>query len=197
MSYSYTRFRRVLAVVRISVGLIFVTTGSIKLFDPEFFGTGFSAALTRMSATTAEWYFPIMQSLWTHPGWFAVLVGMVELFLGMALVLGLATRPACYIGIIYVLNKVAITWYPGSHHFGLYEYIDAHLGQMTMFFLFLLFAAGHAGETWGLGAIYHHQRFEKKRGSLRDHPEYSYLYEPEKAEELQDETTATSSAIQP
>ena len=95
------------------------------------------------------------------PGWSAVLVGMVELFLGMALVLGLATRPACYIGMIYVLNKMAITWYPATHHFGLHEFMEVHLEQLTMFFLFLLFAAGHAGETWGLGAIYHHRRFRK------------------------------------
>jgi uncharacterized membrane protein YphA (DoxX/SURF4 family) len=192
MSYSYTRFRRVLAVVRILVGLIFAVSGSIKLFDPTFFASGFLAALTRMTATTAEWYFPVMQSMWNHPGWFAVLAGMVELFLGIALVLGLATRPACFLGMIYMLNKMVITWYPGVHHFGLYEYMDAHVGQITMFFLFVLFAVGHAGETWGLGAIYHHQRFEKRRSSLRDRPEYSYLYEPEREEEKHEATAPTA-----
>lgn len=183
MSYSYTRFRRVLAVVRILVGLIFVISGSIKLFDPSFFASGFMTALARMSGTTAEWYFPIMQALWTHPGWFAVLVGMIELFLGIALVLGLATRPACFLGMAYILNKMAITWYPGTHRFDLYEYIDVHGGQFTLLCLLVLFAVGHAGETWGLGAIYHNQRFEKPPTPLREHPEYSYLYEPEKDEE--------------
>ena len=128
-----------------------------------------------------------MHALWTRPGWFAVLVGMIELFLGIALVLGLATRPACFLGMAYILNKMAITWYPGTHHFGLYEYMDVHGGQFTMLCLFLLFAVGHAGETWGLGAIYHHQRFEKRPEPLREHPEYSYLYEPEKEEERRED----------
>ncbi len=187
MSYSNTRLRRVLAVVRIAVGLIFVIYGATKLFDPSFFATGFTGSLTRMSGTAADWYFPIVHSLWSHPGAFAVLVGMVELFLGIGLVLGLATRPVCLVGMIYMLNRIAITWYPGGHNFELYQYIDVHLAQLSLFFLFLLFAVGHAGETWGLGAIYHHERFDNQRSSLRDHPDYRYLYEPEKDEEKKDD----------
>ena len=189
MSYSYTRFRRVLAVVRIAIGLVFVVSGGIKLFDPAFFAGGFLTALSRMSTTTAGWYLPIMQSLFTHPGWFAVLVGAIELFLGIALVLGLATRPASFLGILYMLNRMAITWYPGGSNPTLYQYMDAHVEQLTVFCLFLLFAVGHAGETWGLGAIYHHQRFDKRQSSLREHPDYSYLYEPENENERLEQPT--------
>jgi uncharacterized membrane protein YphA (DoxX/SURF4 family) len=193
MSYSYTRFRRVLAVVRILVGLIFVISGGIKLFDPSFFASGFMAALSRMSTTTVGWYLPIVHNLFNHPGWFAVLVGAIELFLGIALSLGLATRPASFLGVLYMLNRMAITWYPGGSNPSLYQYMDVHVQQFTMMCLFLLFAVGHAGETWGLGAIYHNQRFEKRQSSLRDHPEYSYLYEPETEEAQPAEATARSS----
>jgi uncharacterized membrane protein YphA (DoxX/SURF4 family) len=187
MSYSYTRFRRVLAVVRIAIGLLFLVGGGIKLFDPNFFASGFLTALARMSTTTAGWYLPVVQNLFNHPGWFAVLVGAIESFLGIALVLGLATRPASFLGMLYMLNRMAITWYPGGNHPTLYQYMDAHVEQFTVFCLFLLFAAGHAGETWGLGAIYHHERFEKRQSSLRDHPDYRYLYEPENEEELHED----------
>jgi uncharacterized membrane protein YphA (DoxX/SURF4 family) len=193
MSYSYTRFRRVLAVVRIGVGFIFLLGGGIKLFDPSFFGGGFLTALSHISPLSPSWYQPMVRVLFEHPGWYAVAVGAIELFLGLALVLGLATRPASFVGMFYMLNRMAITWYPGGSNPGLYEYMDVHVPQVTMLCLFLLFAVGHAGETWGLGAIYHHQRFEKQKSSLRDHPEYSYLYEPEREEERQDHPAESAS----
>ena len=186
MSYSYTRFRRVLALSRITVGLMFVVSGCTKLFDPTFFASGFTGALVKMSASSAQWYMPLMHYLWNRPGYFAVLAGLVELFLGIALVLGLATRPAAFLGMFYMFNRVAITWYPGGNDPSLYQYLDAHAVQITFFLLFLLFAVGRAGETWGVGAIYHNQPFESPKTSLRNHPEYSYLYEPEKEEERAD-----------
>lgn len=178
-----TRLRRALAAVRILVGVIFVVYGATKLFDPVFFSSGFVAALTKVNSTAADWYFPIVRVLWHRPGVFAVMVGMVELFLGIALVLGLATRPACVLGMFYMLNKFAITWYPGGSGIVAWEFLSIHMDQIALFCIFLLLALGRAGDTWGLGAIYHRKHFLKRGSALRSRPEYSYLYEPERPEE--------------
>ena len=36
--------------------------------------------------------------------------------------------------------------------------MDNLIKLILMFFLFLLFGIGHAGENWGLGSLYHHRR---------------------------------------
>lgn len=183
-----TRLRRAMAAVRIVVGIIFLVYGCTKLFDPSFFSSGFMNALGKVNGSAADWYFPFVRAMWHRPGVFAVLVGMVELFLGIALVLGLATRPACVVGMLYMLNKLAITWYPGAHGLVAWEFLNVHMDQIALFCLFLLLAVGRAGDTWGLGAIYHRQHFLKRGSSLRSRPEYSYLYEPERPEEKEAST---------
>jgi uncharacterized membrane protein YphA (DoxX/SURF4 family) len=184
MKPSNDGFRRVMALVRIALGLAFCVYGTTKLFDPNFFATGFQFALTRASGTAAEWYSPVIRSIWIHPGMFAVGVGMLELFLGTALLLGLATRPACLVGMVYMMNKAAITWHVATGQGnGIWQFLDAHMEQFTLFCLLLLLMVGHAGETWGLGAFYHRAPADDGRISLRDRPEYRYLYEPEEREQ--------------
>src|SRR4051812_13720994 len=115
MSFSETRFRHVLAVVRMGIGVAFCVYGGTKLFDPFFFASGFQGSLAKASSSAADWYLPVVHSIWVHPGMVAVGVGMLELFLGIGLLLGLATRPVCAIGMFYMLNKIAITWYSAGH----------------------------------------------------------------------------------
>jgi hypothetical protein len=83
----------------------------------------------------------------------------MEMFLGVGLCLGLATRPVCVAGMLYMLNRIAITWYQGGMESASWQFIGAHVDQFSMFLLFLVLGFGHAGETWGLGALYHHHRF--------------------------------------
>lgn len=180
------RFRRMMAVVRIGLGVAFCVYGGTKLFDPLFFASGFQNALSKASATAADWYFPVIHSIWMHPGMFAVGIGMLELFLGFGLVLGLATRPVCLVGMLYMLNKMAITWYPGGHGNSAWQFLDVHMEQLAVFGLLLLFLVGRAGETWGLGAVYHSQRSERRPTSLRESPEYRYLYEPDEKDDEKD-----------
>ena len=181
MSYNSERFHRVMAGVRIATGFAFCVYGGTKLFDPTFFESGFQFALGRASATAADWYYPVVHSLWMHPGIYAVAVGMLESFLGLALVLGLATRPASLVGMVYMLNKIALTWHIAGQGNIAWQVLDAHMEQLAVFGLLLLFLVGHAGETWGLGALYHSPM--ASRSSLRERPEYKYLFEEDKEEQ--------------
>lgn len=185
MSYNNQRFRHVMAGVRIAIGFAFYIYGATKLFDPMFFESGFQMALGRASATAADWYYPVIHSLWMHPGVYAVAVGMLESFLGLALLLGLATRPACLIGMVYMLNKIALTWHVAGQGNIAWQILDAHMEHIAIFGLLLLFLVGHAGETWGLGALYHSSA--AGRTSLRERPEYKYLFEDEQADRKEDE----------
>ncbi|HWR15794.1 MAG TPA: DoxX family protein [Terriglobales bacterium] len=159
MSYSYRRFRRVLAFVRIVLGMVFTYYGATKLFDPNFFSFGFNNTLTDLNRSAATWYSPIVESMWKHPSSYAVAIGMVELFIGLGLLFGLATRPVSFVGMLYSINKTLIAWQPNVQYPTTWNYLDAHMAQIALFCLFWIFLVEHAGETWGLGAIYHAHRF--------------------------------------
>jgi uncharacterized membrane protein YphA (DoxX/SURF4 family) len=157
MRYSERRLRRVLALTRMTVGLVYVCYGYEKLFDASFFENGFLQRLSYWQTTVAPWYAWVWQMLATHPSRWAVFFGTVEMFLGVALLLGLATRPACALGILYTLHRFALGWYPDDA-FEMWRFLELHLEQIAMMGLFLLMIVGHAGDVWGLGAIYHRVR---------------------------------------
>ena len=158
MKYSERRLRRALALVRMTVGFVFVCYGSEKLFDDTFFQNGFLQRLSYSQTTVAPWYAGVWQTLAGHPGRWAVFFGTVEMFLGVALLLGLATRPACAVGVVYMLHRFALGWYPDDSPFELWRFLELHLEQIAMMGLFLLMIVGHAGDVWGMGAIYHRVR---------------------------------------
>ncbi|KQB55447.1 DoxX family protein [Pseudomonas endophytica] len=79
-----------LTVLRIFIGIIFVAHGSQKLFG--WFGGGGLAG-------TAQW----MESIGLAPGTLmALLAGGTEFFAGLALIIGLLTRPAA-LGLTFTL----------------------------------------------------------------------------------------------
>lgn len=90
----FTRAGYGLTVMRIVVGVIFAAHGSQKLFG-LFGGYGL--------AGTAQW----MESIGLTPGYLmATLAGGTEFFAGLALIIGLLTRPAA-LGLAF-LSLVAI-----------------------------------------------------------------------------------------
>lgn len=184
MKYSEKRLRRALALIRITVGLIYVCYGYEKLFDPAFFQNGFLQRLSDWQASVAPWYEWMWQTLAGHPGRWAVFFGNVEMFLGIALLFGLATRPACLIGMLYMLHRFALSWYPEETPFFFWRFLEIHIEQMAMFGVFLLMGLGHAGDIWGLGAIYHRVRV-RLRPARKTFPRYEYFgseTEPEDVE---------------
>ena len=91
-------------LVRITAGLLLMPHGAQKLFG-WFGGYGLDA--------TGQFF---ATSLGMEPGFlFALLAGLVEFFGGLALVLGLLTRPAALA--ITVLMAVALTVHTGNGFF--------------------------------------------------------------------------------
>jgi len=155
MKYSERSFRRVLALVRIALGLVYVCYGYEKLFDTEFFRTGFMQRLTYWQDAAASWYAPVWRMLAEHPSRWDVVFGGVEMFIGVALVLGLATRAACLVGVLYTLHRVLLSWYPEGTTYTYWHFLELHFEHVILLSLFWLMMAGHAGDVWGLGAIHH------------------------------------------
>lgn len=174
MKYSENRFRRVLAGVRILIGLIYLCYGYEKLFDTEFFRNGFMQRLTYWQDAVAPWYSWMWNILAEHSSRWDVIFGGVEMFIGMALLLGLATRPACLIGFLYTIHRALLAWYPDSTSFTFWHFFELHFEHIALLSLFCLMIAGHAGDTWGLGAIYHRVKVRWRPARTRA-AAYSYF----------------------
>ncbi len=188
MKYSENRFRHVLAAVRILIGLVYVCYGYVKLFDSEFFRTGFMQRLLYWQDAVAPMYSGVWHMLASHPARWAVFFGGVEMFIGVALLLGLATRPACLIGFLYTVHRTLLTWYPDGTSYSLWHFLELHFEHITLLSLFCLMIAGHAGDVWGLGAIYHRVKVRWRPGRTRA-AAYSYFEaEPEVPEQVENES---------
>lgn len=95
-------------ILRVPIGLILAAHGSQKLFA-WFGGYGLDG--------TGQW----MASVGLHPGFaMALLAGSAEFFGGVALILGLLTRPAATINAVTML--VALFWV----HWGNGFFLDTH-----------------------------------------------------------------------
>lgn len=161
MAYSHARLRKTLALVRIVTGAVFLVFGASKISSLEFARVGFPQFLWDATHGAAlGFYGSFLQSLGVShsAAKFAVLVGFVELFIGIGLLLGLVVRPIALLGMVYTVNLMLATWMTPGPDQPLWRYLEPQMGHVTLFFLFLLFGIGHAGENWGLGALYHHRR---------------------------------------
>ena len=163
MAYSHLRLRNTLALVRIGTGLMFLLSGWHKISSLEFARIEFPRLLAQASRAAAVGFYAdyLYSNVWDRPGEVAVLLGFAELFIGVGLLLGLAVRPIAALGMFYTVNYMLATLMaPGSDR-ALWRYVENESRLILVFFLFLLFGIGHAGENWGVGALYHHRRHLK------------------------------------
>ncbi len=166
MAYTHVRLRKTLALVRIATGLLFIDLGWYKVSSIQFARIDFPQFLyDAISGGAIDWYGKFLTTYALHNSTkVAVIVGFVELFIGVGLVLGMLTRLVSLVGMIYMVNLVLATWYQPFPGEPLYHFPDEQWRHVVPFMLFLLFGIGHAGENWGLGALYHrkrHQRWER------------------------------------
>lgn len=163
MAYSHSRLRNTLALVRIGMGAMFLLSGLHKISSLEFARTEFPKFLAQANNGAAVGFYAdfLNSFVWDRPGEVAVLLGFVELFIGVGLLLGLAVRPISLLGMFYTLNFMLATWMAPGSNGALWRYVENETRLILMFFLFLLFGVGHAGENWGVGALYHHHRHRK------------------------------------
>ncbi len=160
MAYSHLRLRNVLALVRMLSGCLFLFTGAHKIWSWEFAGIEFPKFMwNAVHGTAVGFYGNFLNSfVWNYPSRYAVLVALTELCIGVGLLLGLAVRPVSLLGMIYVANLMLATWMAPGPDQPIWRYLDNETKLIALFFLFLLFGIGHAGENWGLGALYHRRR---------------------------------------
>lgn len=96
-------------------------------------------------------YRPVLSSLvLPHAVFFGYMVGVVETFIGVCLLLGLWVRPASVLGALYMLNLTLATWWGPGHGAPVWRYFGAELDHLPLLLLFIVFYAVDAGKVWGL-----------------------------------------------
>lgn len=167
MPYTHARLRNALALVRIGTGLVFVDLAWYKISSVEFARVDFLQFLwAAMHGGAVTWFGKFLESfIWPNATKTAVVLGFVEMAIGVGLVLGLIVRPICFVGAGYMATLVLATWHQSALAEPLWIFPNEALRYIIPLFVFVLLAIGHAGENWGLGALYHrhrHKRWEKQ-----------------------------------
>src|SRR5205814_2003694 len=136
---------------------LFLDLGWYKVSSLEFSRVDFPQFLFYSIQGSAIDFYGRFLSAYVLPniGKWAIGIGFLELFIGVGLLLGLAVRPVCLVGMTYMVNLLLATWYQPSPAEPLWHYPDEQIRHAVPFFIFLLLGIGHAGENWGFGALYH------------------------------------------
>jgi uncharacterized membrane protein YphA (DoxX/SURF4 family) len=143
---------RTIAGVRIATSIFFLLFGEYKLTGPGFAHGGFQVYLNDFIVSGAvSFYRPFLSGLvLPHAVLFGYLVGVVETFIGISLLLGLWVRPASVLGGLYLLNLTLATWWEPGHNMPVWRYFGAELDHLPLLLLFIIFFAADAGKVWGL-----------------------------------------------
>jgi thiosulfate dehydrogenase (quinone) large subunit len=143
---------KTIAVVRMATAIFFLLFGEYKLAGPAFAHGGFQGYLQGFIANGAVgFYRPILSYLvLPHAVFLGYVVGVVEIFIGMSLLLGLWVRPASVVGVLYLLNLTLATWWEPGHDVPVWRYFGAELDHLPLLLLFIIFFAADAGRVWGI-----------------------------------------------
>ena len=143
---------KMIAGVRIATSVFFLLFGEYKLAGPGFAHGGFQGYLHDFIANEAVgFYRPVLSGLvLPHADVLGYAVGVVEIFIGLSMLLGLWVRPASVLGALYMLNlTLATSWGPG-HGAPVWRYFGAELDHLPLLLLFIIFFSADAGKVWGL-----------------------------------------------
>jgi len=143
---------RTLAVVRMATSVFFLLFGQYKVFGPGFAHGGFQDYLHGYIQSSAVSFFrPVLSGLvLPRAVFFGYMVGVVELFIGVSLLLGIFVRPASAIGAVYMVCLTLATWWEPGHGVPVWRYFGAELDHLPLLFLFIIFHVSDAGQTWGV-----------------------------------------------
>jgi uncharacterized membrane protein YphA (DoxX/SURF4 family) len=143
---------KTIAAVRIATSVFFLLFGEYKVAGPGFAHAGFQNYLHDYIASSAVgFYRPFLSGLvLPHAVFFGYLVGVIELAVGIALLLGLWVRPACLLGIFFLLNLTLAAWWEPGHGAAVWRYFGARLDTLPLTLLLIIFFAADAGRVWGL-----------------------------------------------
>lgn len=119
---------RVLSIVRIMIGLLFLEHGSAKILDFPHQANHVAWTLTRL-----------------NPG----VQGLLELFGGLLLALGLFTRPVAFV----LCGDMAVAYFMAHAPRGFFPVLNGGDGAILYCFIFLYFIFAGAG-VWSLDALW-------------------------------------------
>lgn len=151
-SSEYRALAKAIATVRIATGVFFTLFAEYKLFGAQFAHGGFEQYLRGYIADTAvSFYRPVLAHVvLPHAVFFGYMVGAVEMFLAVSLLLGLWVRLASVLGMLHMLSLTLATWWDPGHGAPLWRYFGAELDHLPLLFLFVIFYFADAGRQWGL-----------------------------------------------
>jgi len=143
---------KAIAGVRMAASVFFLLFGEYKLAGPGFAHGGFQGYLHQYVANDAvSFYRPLLSGLiLPHAVFFGYLVGAIEMFVGICLLLGLWVRLASVVGILFLLNLTLAAWWDPGHGVPLWRYFGARLDTLPLLLLLIIFYAADAGKMWGL-----------------------------------------------
>jgi uncharacterized membrane protein YphA (DoxX/SURF4 family) len=138
--------------VRIATSVFFLLFGEYKLAGPGFAHGGFQGYLHDYIASEAVSFYGAFLSglVLPHAVVLGYAVGVVEIFIGTSLLLGLWVRLASILGVLYMVNLTLATWWGPGHGMPFWRYFGAELDHLPLLLLFIIFYAADAGKVWGL-----------------------------------------------
>jgi thiosulfate dehydrogenase (quinone) large subunit len=143
---------KTIAGVRIATSVFFILFGQYKVFGPGFTHGGFQQYLrSYVDYSAVTLYKPFLADLvLPHAVFFGYLVGLVELFIGVCLLLGIWVRPASILGALHMVSLTLATWWGPGPGAPVWRYFGAELDHLPLLFLFIIFFVADAGKEWGL-----------------------------------------------
>lgn len=135
---------------------LFLVFGQYKVFGTKFtLHGGFEWWINQFLATGAAYPFaaPLLRDLvLPHAMAFAFLVAYGELAIGLALIVGMAVRPASTFGTIYMLVLLFCSNYPGAN-VEFWRYFGASLDHSVLALCFIAFIVGRSDERLSLREV--------------------------------------------
>jgi thiosulfate dehydrogenase [quinone] large subunit len=147
--------RKTIAAVRVGTAVLFLFFGEYKVFDSGFARGGFQQYLSGyLQGSAVSFYRPFLSHVvLPHAIIFGYVVGIVELFIGVSLLLGFYVRIASVLGMLHMISLTLATWWEVGHGVPIWRYFGAELDHLPLLFLFIIFYAADAGRTWGLDGM--------------------------------------------
>ena len=144
-----------LAVLRISVGVLFLIFAQYKVFGTQFtMHGGFQFWINRFLEDGAYPFMkPVLKNfVLSHATPLAFLVAYGELAIGLSLVSGVLVRAASGFGLLFMLSLLFSANYPGSNA-PLWQYFGASLEHSVLALCFLAFLLGRADSALSLSSL--------------------------------------------
>ena len=139
-----------MAIARIVVGVMFLFFAQYKLMGRDFAHGGYEKYVTGyVQESAVNFYKPFLRDTLKHPVASGYAVGVAELLIGLAMVLGIWVRPFAVVGGLFMLNLLLCSW-TLPHGTPAWRYFGNELDNISLLLLFILFFVHNAGRTLGL-----------------------------------------------